>query len=240
VTVRALLVPALLLEALAGTAVAGDPIDDPKLARRLGERVEGADAVPADAAAAPAETVSRAATVTRPAGPGVPHIKLGFRRFDFVRVGATTPGSSDGTAASEPFDVLSIDLYPVSSYVRFGTSTQYGWQGGSLSGGDYFIAQSFSLGAQLPHRQITPFAEGFVGGGYMRRVQFDRSIPTAYWHLGVDAGAEIYMSRLAYFSVALGYLHPVNGFAGANLATGSESFISVFVDTWSFKLGIGL
>jgi hypothetical protein len=42
------------------------------------------------------------------------------------------------------------------------------------------------------------------------------------------------MSTHGYVSVALGYLHPVNGYAR------EQSFTSVYVDTWSFKLGIGI
>jgi len=163
----------------------------------------------------------------------VPRLKIGFRRFSFVRVGATA-GPQGTSAASEPFDVLSLDFYPASSYVRFGLSAQYGAESGKLAGGgDYFFAQTFSLGAQIPGRIFTPFAEGFGGAGYMRRLQFSSSVPTAYWQFGVDAGTEIFMAKYADVSVALGYVHAVNGF------TRGLSFTSVYVDTWSFKLGFG-
>jgi hypothetical protein len=169
------------------------------------------------------------------AGTQVPRLKLSYRRFSFVRIGASAPGSTIGAAASEPFDVVSLDYYPVSSFVRFGLSTQYGAESGKLmGGGDLFIDQSFSLGAQIPGHIFTPFAEAFAGGGYMRRMQFGSSVPTVYWQYGVDVGTEIFMARYAFFSVALGYLHPVNGF------TKGLSFTSVYVDTWSLKLGIGL
>jgi hypothetical protein len=249
---RRLLALAVLLVAPASRAAAAESIDDPKLARRLGERLDGPDAAPAPASppaagdpggAGPAATVARQPARDERSGEyGVARFKLGFRRFDFVRVGASDVGSTSGTASSEPFDSVSIDIYPVSSLVRFGLTTQYGWQAGTLNaGGDYFVAQSFSLGAQMPRQQITPFAEAFAGGGYMRRVQFDRTIPTVYWQLGIDAGAEIFMSHDAFLSVALGYLHPVNGFAVTQVSgtTTSASFKSVFVDTWSFKLGVG-
>jgi hypothetical protein len=169
------------------------------------------------------------------AGTHVPRLKLSYRRFSFVRIGASAPGSTTGAAASEPFDVMSLDYYPVSSFVRFGLSTQYGAESGKLmGGGDLFIDQSFSLGAQLPGHIFTPFAEAFAGGGYMRRMQFGSSVPTVYWQYGVDVGTEIFMAKYAFFSVALGYLHPVNGF------TKGLGFTSVYVDTWSLKLGIGL
>jgi hypothetical protein len=164
----------------------------------------------------------------------LPRVKLAFRRFDFVRIGAS--GSADGSVASEAFNSLSLDVYPVSSILRVGLSTQYGWESGSwLANGDYFAAESLSIGAQLPlGERVMPFAETFGGIGYMRRLQFDRTVPTAYWQLGIDAGAEIYFARLGFVSAAVGYLHPVNGFAKL------QEFQTVFVDTWSFKLGIGL
>jgi hypothetical protein len=162
-----------------------------------------------------------------------PRLKLAFRRFDFVRIGAA--GAADGSVASEPFDSVSIDVYPLSSFVRIGLSTQYGWQAGAgFSGGDYFANESLSLGVQLLGRPVVPFAESFAGIGYMRRLQFDRTVPTAYWQFGVDVGAELYFARTGFVSLALGYLRPVNGFVM------QQQFTSAFVDTWSFKLGIGL
>jgi hypothetical protein len=68
----------------------------------------------------------------------------------------------------------------------------------------------------------------------MRRLQFDRTIPTAFWQFGVDAGVEVYVVRAGFLSFALGYLRPVNGFAER------QQFTTVFVDTWSFKLGVGI
>jgi hypothetical protein len=166
-----------------------------------------------------------------PAAPR-PRLKLAYRRFDFVRIGAA--GSSAGTVAGEPFDSVSVDVYPLSSLVRIGLSSQYGWQSGAgLSGGDYFAAESLSAGAQLRGGRVVPFGEVFGGIGYMRRLQFERTVPTAYWQLGVDAGAEIFFADNGFVSVALGYLRPVNGFAM------QQKFVSVFVDTWSFKLGVG-
>jgi hypothetical protein len=162
-----------------------------------------------------------------------PRLKLSFRRFEFVQIGAS--GSPSGAVASEPFNSVSIDVYPVSNFVRVGLSTQYGWQSGTfLANGDYFAAESLSVGAQLPGGRVVPFAEAFAGIGYMRRLQFDRTIPTAYWQLGVDAGAEIYLARTGFVSLALGYLRPVNGFVQL------QEFQTVYVDTWSFKLGLGI
>lgn len=161
----------------------------------------------------------------------LPRAQLAFRRFDFVRVGAS---DSSGLAASEAFDALSLDFYPVSSVVRFGLSTAYGWQAGMTSGGDYFATETASLGAQLPFGRVVPFAEGLAGVGYMRRLQFAHTVPTVFWQLGIDLGAAVYFARVGFVSLAIGYLHPVNGFLK------TTSFESIYTDTWSFKIGIGI
>ncbi len=187
-----------------------------------------------EVALAAAPTGREAPAAHHPLTLKTPTIGIGYRRFSFVQVGATTAGSPNGAAAAEPFNSLSLDFYPISRLVRFGLSTQYGWQNGQFSGGDYFIAQSTSLGIQHAGSVVTPFAEAFAGGGYMRRFQFDRTIPTAYWQFGVDAGANFFLGEHGFVSVALGYLRPVNGFAR------ETSFASVYVDTWSLKIGVGL
>jgi hypothetical protein len=234
-------------------APADDSIDDPKLARRLGSRttltappavaVSPPPVAPAPVAAAEPRIggvdailagdgrsrVDRGSTKT-------PVIGIGYRRFSFVQLGATDPGSTTGAAASEPFNTLSLDFYPISRLIRLGLSSQYGWQDGRFNGGngDYFVAQSGSLGVQFAGPTVTPFVEGFSGIGYMRRFQFDHTIPTVYWHFGVDAGANIFLGEHGFVSLALGYLRPVNGFVR------EQSYTTVYVDTWSVKLGFGL
>jgi hypothetical protein len=169
-----------------------------------------------------------------PFQPTLPRLKLSLRRFDFVQLGASqTP---DGVAAKETFNSFAVDVYPVSSAVRIGLTSSFGWQSGTfVADGDYFATQAVSFGGQYRDLgRIVPFAEAFAGVGYMRRLQFERTIPTAFWEFGADAGVEIYAARVGYVSLALGYLRPVNGFARR------QQFTSVFVDTWSLKLGIGI
>ena len=247
--------------AAAQTPAATEEIDDPKVARRLGKRIWWGTPPPPAPAPAAVPTATVAATATAAAAPtagdgdgGVPtlartvqppsaagqvdwvapRLKLGYRHFNFVQIGASS--SINGAVASEPFHSVGIDVYPLTSLVRVGLSSQYGWQsGGFVSNGDYFAAQSVSLGVQyLEAGRFVPFAEAFGGVGYMRRLQFDRTVPTLYWQLGVDVGTEIYFARTGYISLAIGYLRPVNGFARV------QQFETVFVDTWSFKIGIGI
>ena len=226
----------------AGSVAISEDIDDPKLARRLGARTDLVPP-PSPAAVAPAAVdplgVAPVETVESPPASGesvhalTPRLKLAYRRFTFAQVGAT---SMSGAGADEPFDVLSLDLYPVSSSVRFGLSTQYGWEAGTFrQGGDAFIAESVSLGGQIPGPVATPFLEAYAGGGYMQRTHAGlNSVATIYGQLGLDAGLELFLARHFCLSFALGYIHPSNGFV-KNATYGSFS-----VDTWSFKLGVGL
>jgi hypothetical protein len=260
-------------------AAPDEDIDDPKLARRLGTRIDwtsppgsappppvvatppsGAPPSPPPAVAtppsgAPPSPPPAVATlppavpviVTPPAPtpapttsasgeaefePVLPRVQLAFRRFDFVQIGASESASS--LAKSEAFDSLSLDVYPLSSLVRVGLSTAYGWQAGQTSNGDYFATETASLGVQLKVGRVVPFAEGLAGIGYMRRFQFEHTIPTVLWQFGIDAGAALYLARIGFVSVALGYLHPVNGFLK------TTTFESIYTNTWSFKIGIGI
>ncbi len=146
---------------------------------------------------------------------------------------AGTPATL-GPGSPQSFESASLDFYPISWFLRVGLSTQFGWESEKFDrSGDYFIAESASVGFQIPGR-LTPFVEGLAGAGYMSRKQSDMNLPTAYWQLGIDAGVEIYVANRAYISLAAGYLHP------ANLFLVQQSLMSVQVDTWSLKVGVGI
>jgi hypothetical protein len=253
--------------AAAGTARAQEAppdapegIDDPKLERRLGTRVDLAPSPASDVAAGTPAAAPTSASPTvelvapgapeqdgvSPEGEGVipprkPRLKLGYRRFTFAQIGttqATTP------AADEAFNVVSLEFYPVSSSIRFGLNTQYGWQEGTFrANGDAFIAGGTSLGFQSPGPVFTPFVEGYAAAGMLQRTKKDlmpasgtglNSIATAIGQLGIDAGTEVFLAKNFCLSFALGYVHLTNAFARGNAL---ESFST---DTWSFKLGVGL
>jgi len=192
----------------------------------------------------PAPTVDVAARPTtslpaaeRPAAdrawPYAPRLKLAYRRFPFARVGSSA-GTTPTASTSESFESVSVDLYPMSWYLRVGLSTQFGWESEKFDrSGDYFVAETASVGFQWPGR-FTPFVEALAGAGYMRRVMADLNLPTAYWQVGVDAGVEIYLANRAYVSLAIGYLHP------GNLFVMQSSLMSVKTDSWSLKIGVGI
>jgi hypothetical protein len=169
-------------------------------------------------------------------------MKLAYRRFSLGALGASSsasPGSaavpSAAVGAAESFESLSLDFYPISGYLRAGTSTQFGWQSGQFDrSGDYFLAQSLTSGIQFPGR-ITPFAEVLAGAGYMRRAQIGAaSLPGAYFQVGLEAGIEIYMAGRAYTSIAVGYLHT------GNLLVVQQSLTSIKQDSWALKVGVGI
>ena len=210
--------------------------DDPKLARRLGEPVDVAPASPVAIEGAQPGLEPVAGEEPAPVlATRTPRLILAYRRFSFAQIGA--PGKS-GKGASEPFDVVSLDFYPISSFWRFGLTTQYGWQEGTFrQNGDAFIAQSVSLGGQIPGPVLTPFIEAYGGGGLLQRTKSGldlNSIATAYGQLGVDVGTTVFLARYFCLSFAIGYLHATDLFGRANVL---DSFS---VDTWSFKLGMGL
>lgn len=237
--------------ARAQEALMGEAIDDPKLERRLGSRIEVstgvASPVPelsaafAPSASAPAAVETQAATPGAPKGPEtrIPHLKVAYRYFNLAQLG---PTARDKVGVDEPFHVLSIDFYPISSTWRLGLSTQYGWESGTFrANGDAFIAQSVSLGGQLPGPVFTPFFEGHAGGGLMQRMN-EPSLSTkatAYGQLGVDFGTEVFMAKYAFLSFAFGYIRGANLYVRKN----EDGFLdteSMTVDTWTLKVGFGL
>ncbi|HEX4404932.1 MAG TPA: hypothetical protein VH560_08900 [Polyangia bacterium] len=224
--------------AASARAQEAESIDDPKVERRLGTRVDYATTSPVGDALAPADAAPVAVIGAQAGSPAelvrrVPRLMLGYRRFTFAHIGAT---SSSGPGADEPFDVVSLDFFPVSNTFRFGMSTQYGWQEGTFrQNGDVILAETLSLGVQAAGPVATPFVDGYAGAGLMQRTNAGlNTIATLYDELGIDAGVDFFLAPHFFLSASLAYLHAQNWFAKSNLL-GDFS-----VDTWSFKLGMGL
>jgi hypothetical protein len=232
-----------------------DQIDDPKVERRLGTRVALGASPPGVPAVASAD-VSAATLEGAPSAEGgevgdsdvvlteasppaperprhVPRVKIAYRLFQFAQVGAT---AMSGAGAAETFHVVSFDFYPISSTFRFGLSSQYGWEDGTFrNNGDAFLAQSLSAGGQVPGDVFTPFFDVHAGGGLMQRTHaMLNGIGTIYLQGGLDVGTEIFLSRHAFFSLSVGYLHGYNAFLK------TQKFGTFGVDTWAVKLGFGI
>lgn len=228
-----------------GSLQISEGIDDPKVARRLGTRVELVATAPAGDASGPVSSSSAssapvAVVATAPLGgveetpaTRVPRLMLGYRRFTFAHVGAK---ATSGPGVAEPFDVVSFDFFPISNTFRLGLSSQYGWQEGTFrQNGDVIIAETVSLGFQSPGPWFTPFIDGYAGVGLMQRTNAGlNSQATLYDELGVEAGADLFLSRYFFLSAAIAYIHAGDAFVKAN------TFGNFAVDTWAFKLGFGL
>jgi hypothetical protein len=244
-----------------GSLEISESIDDPKVERRLGTRTEltgGAVASAVDAAGAAVdrsarpsdasglvaplpegEAVARPGTPAAAERPRVPHMKLAYRWLPLANL---KDGAVSGRGADETFHVVSLDLYPISSMWRLGLSTQYGWESGTFrAGGDAFLAQSISLGGQIPGQTFTPFFEPHAGVGFMQRMHVkDLDNPqSAIVMLGIDVGTEIFMARYAHLSLALGYLHTANYFAG-NDPLGGYMLAKMLADSFTIKVGFGI
>ena len=127
--------------------------------------------------------------VEAPFEPTLPRLKLGLRRFEFVQIGASD--SADGVAAPETFNSFSVDVYPVSRTIRIGLTSAFGWQSGTWLDERRLLRDAVAC-RSAPSTETSAASSrsprAFAGVGYMRRLQFDRTIPTAFWQFGVDAG----------------------------------------------------
>jgi hypothetical protein len=234
-----------------GSLEISESIDDPKLERRLGTRVELAAAgegglVPGpthDAAGlAEAEAVARPREPADGERPKVPHLKIAYRWLPLAQLKQSpADGAVSGRGADETFHVVSLDFYPISSNWRLGLSTQYGWESGTFrANGDAYFAQSISLGGQIPGQTFTPFFEPHAGVGLMQRMHAgldNKGTAIVLW--GVDVGTEIFMARYAHLSLALGYTHAANYFAGAD-PIGGYVLAKLLADAFTIKVGFGI
>lgn len=237
----------------AGALAAPDEIDDPKVQRRLGTRIDLGSVAPVDVPAAAfvggdssapppgADVVVRPLPSTADAQPGyVPHMKLAYRLLPFAQIATTGKGSG----ADETFHVVSLDLYPISSRWRIGLSTQYGWESGTFrQGGDAFFAEALSIGGQMPGPKFTPFFEIVGALGFMQRSHHPGVLSTkasALAQLGLDVGTEVFLARYAYLSFALGYVHAANWWGRLADTSGAGSVQSMSIDTWTLKVGFGI
>ena len=128
--------------------------------------------------------------------------------------------------------------------MRFGLSTQYGWENGTFrADGDAFLIGSSSLGFQAPGQVFTPFVESQAGAGLMQRMHIPELVSkaTLYLQLGVDVGTEIFLARHAHLSLALGWVRGVNYYGGRDpMMPKTLAFPSLTMDTFSIKVGFGI
>ena len=159
----------------------------------------------------------------------VPRFKLGYRR--------TWMAAPEGPDLA--FDAGALDFYPVSRFVRFGISGEFGWGGGDY--GLWYLMTGASLGLQLPMR-VTPFLEGRFSAGIVGASLMGQSAVSWIYEGGIDTGVEIYYARRFYVSAAIGWAHPVYG--GVDVAQLNQNQVIVkkdfATDSFTFKVGLGL
>ena len=157
-----------------------------------------------------------------------PILQIAWRRFAVGRAGDAMPGTDSA------MDGLMFEWYPVSSFVRFGVSTEYARENSSRADHDWYIAEHLSLGLQKPG-PITPFIEGSAGAGYFKRFVVSQEQPTAIWEFGANAGALFHFNGPAFVSASVGWVHPV----WLLLSVDQMSLTQVYRDSFAFKLGLG-
>jgi hypothetical protein len=161
--------------------------------------------------------------ITRP----VSRLKLSFQQL-------WLPTLDGGTA---PFEGLSVEDYPVSSYLRLGIGVEAAFSSGT--GNVWFGTIGASLGVQWPMR-VTPFLEGrfaagIIGGSYRGDALF------GWIYLGgLDGGVEIHCWRHVFASAAIGWTHPVyQAVDVTSVAHGQSAMRTYATDSLSLLVGLG-
>jgi len=133
-----------------------------------------------------------------------------------------------------------LDFYPYSRYLRFGLSSEYAREHSSRLDKDWYLAEHVTLGVQRP-AIWTPFVEGAVGGGYLKRTVVSQEQPTALWDFGVSAGVLYHFAPPAFVSAALGWIHPVWLLVNPSVTRGDTSDLvrQVYTDALTVKLSLG-
>jgi hypothetical protein len=165
--------------------------------------------------------------------PETPRFKLTYSRFTAHRLGGL----------DQPFNVPALTFYVLSSKLRVGATTRLGLDAsGTSSSSDWFLDEVVSVGVQLTGLidRVVPFVDFNAGFGFRMYATFNNSLPSFTWSFGVQAGAEIYLTRRLYLSAALGWIRPVVSVKTAASDLEPERILDVYSDTFIFTVGFGL
>jgi hypothetical protein len=156
-----------------------------------------------------------------------PHLKLTYQRFVDHRLGGE----------ASPYHVMALTFFPLSTWVRLGCTARFGYEE-THGKPSWFLDFLATAGLQLPEaaRGFTPFVDFSVGPGLRLYTTFHNSMPSLQWTFGLDAGAEVYLSRRFFVTGALGWVRPV---ARIKQASVGHEMVDVYSDAFIFKLGIG-
>jgi hypothetical protein len=162
-----------------------------------------------------------------------PGVLFSWRSFAAVPIGAV-PLPGHATPSAQHFDVFAAELYPVSNILRAGLTSEIGFASNDSAGshGDFFLAEAGSAGVQWPMR-VTPYVEGSLGLGFLRRSLYNQDILTLLYTGGVDVGVAARLVGKATVAASIGWLRPVY-----HVAAGS-GHINIYTDAFTFRLAIG-
>lgn len=191
--------------------------DDPAFARAVSASLQGEEPQPdpvpfteedpAYAAAPPAVATSIGAP--RPAPRRARHLpptEVRLRAsYRTLRLAEVAP---DGQALlRQRFHGVGVDVYPISSRVRLGLSTQLAME---ADGDDWVATEGLVIGFQLPRRSFAPFLEGGVHAGLAQRTFWfpDQPMPidslTVLWAFSLDLGVDVRLYGSLLGTVSLG------------------------------------
>lgn len=151
-----------------------------------------------------------------------PRLKFGYRTFSVADMGDV----------EARYHCFAIDAYIYSGIVRAGLGVEGGAD--STPRSNFILDGTVNLGVQYPMR-ITPFLEATVGFGFLRRDVLHEDLFGFIYHVGLEAGAEVFISSRFLVSAALGWRRQVFKF-GENPDVEAAY---VYFDSLTVKVGLG-
>jgi len=222
---RASIVLALCLAALAARAETIDPEDDdPKCAR--GE-CRPFFPPPLD------EDDPKLSLGFRRRWP-VPHFELGYRYLSVA----------DPYGGSLPMHLVEADAYPMARYFRLGFSVT---GGASTRESAWMTDVGLSVGLQYPWR-VTPFFDARFAAGVIGAHIVQHSVVSYELRPTLEAGIAVFAGKSFHFVAAVGWSHPIYGGVDARKVqneinagvTPSYDVHNLGHDTVTVRVGIGL
>jgi hypothetical protein len=126
----------------------------------------------------------------------------------------------------------SFDLFALRRVVRSGLRAE-GWRFEGVTSSESLLLGAAVFGLAYPGR-VTPFIEGYAGGGLWRQQLFGQNLFETARLFGAEAGAEVYLSELFFVFGAAGYRQTsreIETFEGTN---------TEFFGGTTFRFGVGV
>jgi hypothetical protein len=151
-----------------------------------------------------------------------PRLKFGYRTFSVTDMGEV----------EARYHCFAIDAYVYSGIVRAGLGVEGGAD--STPRSNFILDGTVNVGVQYPMR-ITPFFETTVGFGFLRRDVLHEDLFGFIYHVGLEAGAEVFISTRFLLSTAVGWRRQVFRY-GENPDVEATY---VYFDSFTVKVGLG-